>query len=121
MCLSFCVCLCVCVCVCQSLDVCNKQLMCVCLCVCLCVRVLCEWQYECTQCGTTMFVAKGHEFKFFGDNFKCGTLRGWQGVLQGQQDRQACGGQVKCERLNVRSKNGEVERGEGTGCQRLNF
>ena len=73
MCLSFCVCLCVCVCVCQSLDVCNKQLMCVCLCVCLCVRVLCEWQYECTQCGTTMFVAKGREFKFFGANFKCGT------------------------------------------------
>ena len=37
------------------------------------MRVLCEWQYECTQCGTTMFVAKGREFKFFGANFKCGT------------------------------------------------
>ena len=41
--------------------------------MCLCVSVLCVWQYECSQCGTTMFVAKGREFKFFGDNFKCGT------------------------------------------------
>ena len=73
LCLSVCLCLCVP----ESGCVCNKQLMCVCpcvcLCVCLCVRVLCEWQYECTQCGTTMFVAKGREFKFFGANFKCGT------------------------------------------------
>ena len=30
-------------------------------------------EYECKQCGTTLFVAKGREFKFFGDNFKCGT------------------------------------------------
>lgn len=30
-------------------------------------------EYECTQCGFTLFVAKGREFKFFGDNFKCGT------------------------------------------------
>jgi len=30
-------------------------------------------EYECTQCGFTLFVAKGREFKFFGENFKCGT------------------------------------------------
>jgi len=30
-------------------------------------------EYECKQCGTTLFVAKGREFKFFGDDFKCGT------------------------------------------------
>eukprot|EP00960_Hanusia_phi_P029245 747854-Hanusia_phi.AAC.7 len=28
-------------------------------------------EYECTVCGYTLFVAKGREFKFFGDNFKC--------------------------------------------------
>jgi hypothetical protein len=28
-------------------------------------------EYECTKCGFTLFVAKGREFKFFGDNFKC--------------------------------------------------
>ncbi|CAM9201679.1 unnamed protein product [Discosporangium mesarthrocarpum] len=27
--------------------------------------------YECTVCGYKMFVAKGREFKFFGDDFKC--------------------------------------------------
>jgi len=31
-----------------------------------------ESEYECTQCGMTLFVAKGREFKFFGDDFKCG-------------------------------------------------
>jgi len=28
-------------------------------------------EYECTQCGYTLFVAKGREFKFFGDDYKC--------------------------------------------------
>jgi len=27
--------------------------------------------YECTECGYTLFVAKGREFKFYGDDFKC--------------------------------------------------
>jgi rubredoxin len=27
--------------------------------------------YECGNCGYTMFVAKGREFKFFGDDFTC--------------------------------------------------
>lgn len=27
--------------------------------------------YECTECGYTLFIAKGREFKFYGDNFKC--------------------------------------------------
>ena len=27
--------------------------------------------YECSQCGYTLFVAKGRESKFFGDGFKC--------------------------------------------------
>jgi rubredoxin len=26
---------------------------------------------ECGNCGYTMFVAKGRDFKFFGDDFKC--------------------------------------------------
>ena len=30
-------------------------------------------EYECQQCGFTLFVAKGREFKFFGDDFKCGS------------------------------------------------
>mmetsp|Transcript_65554 Transcript_65554/g.136540 ORF Transcript_65554/g.136540 Transcript_65554/m.136540 type:complete len:335 (+) Transcript_65554:40-1044(+) len=28
-------------------------------------------EYECTLCGYTLFVARGREFKFFGDDFKC--------------------------------------------------
>jgi len=28
-------------------------------------------EYECTKCGFTLFVAKGREFKFYGDDFKC--------------------------------------------------
>jgi rubrerythrin len=27
--------------------------------------------YECGECGYTLFIAKGREFKFFGDDFKC--------------------------------------------------
>jgi len=27
--------------------------------------------YECGECGYTLFVAKGRDFKFFGDDFKC--------------------------------------------------
>jgi rubrerythrin len=27
--------------------------------------------YECSECGFTLFVAKGREFKFYGDDFKC--------------------------------------------------
>lgn len=27
--------------------------------------------FECGECGYTLFVAQGREFKFFGDNFKC--------------------------------------------------
>lgn len=27
--------------------------------------------YECSQCGYTLFVAKGRESKFFGEGFKC--------------------------------------------------
>jgi rubredoxin len=27
--------------------------------------------YECSECGYTLFIAKGREFKFFGDDFKC--------------------------------------------------
>eukprot|EP00429_Kryptoperidinium_foliaceum_P062917 CAMPEP_0176062908 /NCGR_PEP_ID=MMETSP0120_2-20121206/31372_1 /TAXON_ID=160619 /ORGANISM="Kryptoperidinium foliaceum, Strain CCMP 1326" /LENGTH=439 /DNA_ID=CAMNT_0017396477 /DNA_START=46 /DNA_END=1362 /DNA_ORIENTATION=- len=27
--------------------------------------------YECTECGYTLFIAKGREFKFYGDDFKC--------------------------------------------------
>jgi rubredoxin len=27
--------------------------------------------YECSACGYTLFIAKGREFKFFGDDFKC--------------------------------------------------
>jgi len=30
-------------------------------------------EYECTECGYVMFPAKGREFKFFGDDFKCPT------------------------------------------------
>lgn len=26
---------------------------------------------ECEECGYTLFIAKGREFKFFGDDFKC--------------------------------------------------
>ena len=29
--------------------------------------------YHGAACGYTLFVAKGREFKFFGDNFKCPT------------------------------------------------
>jgi len=28
-------------------------------------------EYECTMCGYTLFVARGREFKFFGDDYKC--------------------------------------------------
>jgi rubrerythrin len=28
-------------------------------------------EYECTQCGYTLFVAKGREFKFFPADYKC--------------------------------------------------
>jgi rubredoxin len=27
--------------------------------------------YECSECGYTLFIAKGREFKFFGDSFEC--------------------------------------------------
>jgi len=27
--------------------------------------------YECSECGYTLFIAKGREFKFYGDDFKC--------------------------------------------------
>lgn len=27
--------------------------------------------YECSECGYTLFVAKGREFKFYGDDFEC--------------------------------------------------
>jgi rubredoxin len=27
--------------------------------------------YECGACGYTLFIAKGREFKFYGDDFKC--------------------------------------------------
>ena len=27
--------------------------------------------YECGECGYTLFVAQGREFKFYGDDFKC--------------------------------------------------
>jgi len=27
--------------------------------------------YECSSCGYTLFIAKGREFKFYGDDFKC--------------------------------------------------
>eukprot|EP00980_Cylindrotheca_fusiformis_P001449 scaffold345_cov134-Cylindrotheca_fusiformis.AAC.60 len=27
--------------------------------------------YECSECGYTLFVAKGREFKFYGEDFKC--------------------------------------------------
>jgi len=27
--------------------------------------------YECGECGFTLFIAEGRDFKFFGDNFKC--------------------------------------------------
>jgi rubrerythrin len=27
--------------------------------------------YECGECGYTLFIAKGREFKFFGDDFEC--------------------------------------------------
>lgn len=27
--------------------------------------------YECSDCGYTMFIAKGRDFKFFGESFKC--------------------------------------------------
>jgi rubrerythrin len=27
--------------------------------------------YECSECGFTLFVAKGREFKFYGDDFEC--------------------------------------------------
>ena len=26
---------------------------------------------ECSDCGYTLFIAKGREFKFYGDNFEC--------------------------------------------------
>ena len=34
-------------------------------------------EYECTNCGYTLFVAKGREFKFFGDNFRCAGCGKW--------------------------------------------
>jgi len=37
-------------------------------------------EYECTKCGFTLFVAKGREFKFYGDDFKC------QGCGAGKED-----------------------------------
>lgn len=27
--------------------------------------------YQCGNCGYTLFIAKGREFKFYGDDFKC--------------------------------------------------
>ena len=27
--------------------------------------------YECSECGYTLFIAKGREFKFYGEDFKC--------------------------------------------------
>ena len=27
--------------------------------------------YSCSECGYTLFIAKGREFKFYGDDFKC--------------------------------------------------
>lgn len=27
--------------------------------------------YECSECGFTLFIAKGREFKFYGEDFKC--------------------------------------------------
>lgn len=27
--------------------------------------------FECSECGFTLFIAKGREFKFYGDDFKC--------------------------------------------------
>ena len=27
--------------------------------------------YECSECGYTLFIAQGREFKFYGDDFKC--------------------------------------------------
>ena len=27
--------------------------------------------FECSECGYTLFVAQGREFKFYGDDFKC--------------------------------------------------
>jgi len=27
--------------------------------------------YECGECGYTLFIAQGRDFRFFGDNFKC--------------------------------------------------
>jgi len=27
--------------------------------------------YECTECGYTLFIAKGREFKFYGEDFRC--------------------------------------------------
>ena len=45
--------------------------------------------YECGECGYTLFVAKGRDFKFYGDDFKCpecGTGK------DGFSDRSAGGG-----------------------------
>ena len=36
----------------------------------MCTDIL---DYSITTAGFTLFVAKGREFKFFGDDFKCGT------------------------------------------------
>ena len=38
-----------------------------------CRGTACTHTHTHTQCETVLFVAKGREFKFFGDNWKCGT------------------------------------------------
>eukprot|EP00978_Attheya_sp_CCMP212_P029879 scaffold107872_cov51-Attheya_sp.AAC.2 len=42
--------------------------------------------FECGECGFTIFVAKGREFKFFGDNFKCPECGAGKDKFVGRSD-----------------------------------
>mmetsp|Transcript_118814 Transcript_118814/g.177593 ORF Transcript_118814/g.177593 Transcript_118814/m.177593 type:complete len:449 (+) Transcript_118814:129-1475(+) len=40
--------------------------------------------YECSECGYTLFIAKGREFKFYGDDFKCPECGAGKDKFQGR-------------------------------------
>lgn len=42
--------------------------------------------YECSDCGYTLFVAKGREAKFFGQNFKCPECGAAKDKFQARDD-----------------------------------
>jgi rubredoxin len=40
--------------------------------------------YECSECGYTLFIAKGREFKFYGDDFACPECGAGKDKFQGR-------------------------------------